>query len=119
MMKMNLMEINLHTQDDVTIVSARGSIDALTAGSLSDALMEQIEAGSTRLVADLSGVVYTSSAGLRAVLGAQKSIRARGGDLRLADVQPNVARVLKLSGFTSIFKIFDAPAEAIASFSRG
>ena len=111
------MEIKTNTQNDVTVVVVAGSIDALTAETLTNALLEQIQAGVTKLVADLGGVDYTSSAGLRSILGAQKDIRQNGGDLRLAAVQPNVEKVLKLSGFTSIFKIYDDAATAIASFS--
>ena len=111
------MEINTSTQDDVTVVSVAGSIDALTAETLTNALLEQVQAGVTRLVTDLSGVEYTSSAGLRSILGAQKEIRNNGGDLRLAGVQPNVLKVLKLSGFTSIFKTFDDTNAAVASFN--
>jgi anti-anti-sigma factor len=112
------MEIKVTQQDKVTIVSAIGSIDALTAETLLNALIEQVNAGALYLIADLSGVDYTSSAGLRAILGAQKEIRQQGGDLRLAGVQPVVLKVLKLSGFTNIFKMFDDVSTAIASFSE-
>ena len=110
------METNTQIQDEVTVVSVTGSIDALTAETVTQALLAQIQDGVTELVADLSGVDYTSSAGLRSILSAQKEIRQNGGDLRLAGVQPNVLKVLKLSGFTSIFKTFDDTAAAVASF---
>jgi anti-anti-sigma factor len=111
------MDVNTHQEDNVSIVSVSGSIDALTYEHLQLALTDQIHAGARNLVADLSGVDYTSSAGLRAILSAQKEIRSEGGDLRLAGVQPNVLKVLKLSGFTSIFKIYDDVPAAVASFS--
>ena len=110
------MEINTHQEDSVTVVSVTGSIDALTYEALLQALSEQIRGGVRHLVADLGDVSYTSSAGLRALLSAQKEIRQQGGDLRLAGVQPNVLKVLKLSGFTSIIKIYDDTPSAVASF---
>jgi anti-anti-sigma factor len=110
------MEITTRQQDNVTVVSVSGSIDALTYENLLRALTDQVHAGAHSLVADLSGVDYTSSAGLRALLSAQKEIRQEGGDLRLAGVQPNVLKVLKLSGFTSIIKIYDDTPAAVASF---
>lgn len=112
------MQINAETHNQVRVLTIAGSIDALTAEQLQTALMDEINAGQTRLIADLGGVDYTSSAGLRAILGAQKEIRALGGDLRLANVQPNVLKVLKLSGFTSIFKTFDDTGAAIVSFNQ-
>lgn len=110
------MEFETTTQDDVTVVSISGSIDALTAESVLNALLEPITSGETRLVTDLSGVDYTSSAGLRVILAAQKEIRQKGGDLRLAGAQPMVQRQLELTRFTSIIKIYDDAGTAVASF---
>lgn len=111
------MEISTKTENDVSIVSASGRIDTLTYELLLAALTDRIRAGARSLVVDLGGVDYTSSAGLRAILSAQKEVRGEGGDLRLAAVQPDVLRVFKLSGFTSIFKIYDTVEAAVASFA--
>jgi anti-sigma B factor antagonist len=62
-------------------------------------------------------VLYTSSAGLRALLATVKDARSRGGDLRLAAVNPAVRKVLDLSGFTSILKVYDEVDEAVASYA--
>jgi anti-sigma B factor antagonist len=45
-----------------------------------------------------------------------KETRQRGGDLRLAAVQPDVRRVLDLAGFTHILKLYGDIDEAVASF---
>ncbi len=111
------MDITVEHREDVTVVSIVGSVDALTAGTLINALSTQISQGNTRLVADLSQVDYTSSAGLRAILGALKDTRQQGGDFRLAGVQKHVRRVLDLSGFTSILKFYPDVESAVASFA--
>ncbi len=99
-----------------SIVRISGSVDGLTADTLQSMLRDTVEAGSPRLVGDMSGVEYTSSAGLRALLATLKLTRQRGGDFRLAGVQPNVLKVLDLSGFTSILKLYPSVDAAIASF---
>jgi anti-sigma B factor antagonist len=111
------MEITAETSTDVTIVSISGTVDSGTAAALATSLREHAGDGGSRLVADLAGVDYMSSAGLRALLETVKEARQRGGDLRLANVQPNVLRVLDLSGFTKILKVFPDVAAATASFS--
>jgi anti-anti-sigma factor len=111
------MEINDYQISEVTVIALDGSIDALTAPGIAGHIGEVIRRGEIKLVADLSGVDYTSSAGLRVLLGAVKETRAQGGDLRLAEVQPDVMKVLKLSGFTNILKIYDRLDAAVASFS--
>ena len=110
------MESSAERVGDVALVRITGSVDGLTADALQSVFVQQIDAGTPRLVAELSGVDYTSSAGLRALLGTLKLARQRGGDLRLAAVTPAVRRVLELSGFTSILKLFPDAVAAIASF---
>jgi anti-sigma B factor antagonist len=111
------MNIAIEQQDETTVVRITGSIDGLTADTLLTTLNEQVEQGSTRLVADLSGVDYTSSAGLRALLATVKTVRQQGGDFRLAAVHPPVYRVLELCGFTSILKLYGDVDTAVASFA--
>lgn len=110
------MQITLTRQDSIAVLSIAGSVDSLTADQLTEALGEQLRAGHARLVVDFCEVYYTSSAGLRSLLGTLKDCRRQGGDLRMAAVQPAVLRVLSLSGFASIIKLFDDVALAVASY---
>ncbi len=112
------MQISITQQDHVTIVAVTGSIDALTADTLVTALLDEVGAGRTRLVAHFGAVEYTSSAGLRVLLSTLKEARQRGGDLRISDIRPNVRQVLELSGFTSILKCFADVDSAVASFAN-
>jgi anti-anti-sigma factor len=111
------MEIKNKQVDGVTIITLAGSIDGMTAPGITEFIQEQIAKGNTKLVADLSGVAYTSSAGLRVLLGAIKETRAQSGDLRLIGVQHDVLKVLNLSGFTNILKMFNTVDVAVASYS--
>ena len=107
------MDVTFEELGGTTVARIAGSVDGLTAETLQGALKNQIDEGRVRLVADLSGVDYTSSAGLRALLATLKATRQQGGDFRLAAVQPHVLKVLELSGFTSILKLYpDVPAMA-------
>ena len=110
------MDVTFEEQGSIVVARIAGSVDGLTAETLQGALKMQVDEGRVHLVGDLSGVSYTSSAGLRALLATLKAARQQGGDLRLAAVQPQVLKVLDLSGFTSILKLYgDVPA-AVASF---
>jgi len=111
------MDVTVERHGEIAVVLVSGSIDANTAPDLATALSGQIQQGSTRLVADFSAVAYTSSAGLRALLGTLKEARLNGGDFRLAAVRPGVFRVLELSGFTSILKYFPDVQGAVESFA--
>ena len=112
------MDVTTNDVGTVTVVTIVGSVDGLTAGALQTALEGQIHGGKARLVADFTAVDYASSAGLRTLLAAMKEARRAGGDFRLAAVRPDVLRVLELSGFTSILKLFPGTDEAVASYGQ-
>jgi anti-anti-sigma factor len=112
------MEVTAELLGHTTVVRVVGSVDGLTADTLTGALQSHVDEGRIRLVCDLSGVEYTSSAGLRALLGTLKAARQQGGDFRLAAVQPGVHRILELSGFTSILKLYGDVDTAVASFAE-
>lgn len=111
------MDIRIQPRDGIAIVAISGSVDGLTAETLLSTLQSHVEDGHTRLVVDLAAVEYTSSAGLRALLATVKEARRRGGDLRLAQINPNVRKVLELSGFVTILKIFAEVDEAVESYA--
>ena len=111
------MNIEIHQHNATTVIAVIGSVDGLTAPALLAEFHACVTAGSVRLVADLRGVDYTSSAGLRALLATMKETRVQGGDLRLSNVTPHVLKVLELSGFTSIMKLYDDIDAAVASYA--
>jgi len=112
------MELSVKDVGEVTVATVVGSIDGLTAGALQDALEEQVRGGRIRLAMDFSAVDYTSSAGLRTLLAVVKEARRAGGDFRLGAVRPDVNRVLEISGFTSILKLFPGIDDAVASYGQ-
>lgn len=111
------MELTIQQQGPVAVVAIAGSLDALSAEEVTKFLSAQVSGGITRLVTDFALVDYVSSAGLRTLLATLKEARQLGGDLRLAAIQPSVRKVLDLSGFTSILKVYPSVEAAVASFT--
>jgi anti-sigma B factor antagonist len=112
------METSVEQLGVVFTVHIAGSVDGLTAEPLQQVFTHELEAGHHQLVADFGAVDYTSSAGLRVLLSTVKRARSGGGDLRLAGPNPDVRKVLDLSGFTSILKTFETVDDAVKSFGR-
>ena len=111
------MEISTKDLKRVTLVAPVGRIDHQTAPALQKTLDDLINNGHFKIVIDMSGVSYISSAGLRVLLGARKAVkRWNRGDLRLSGLQPYVKDTMELVGFTRIFSIFDDPIEAVGGF---
>ncbi len=111
------MKTEVSQQSDVTVITVRETVDALTAPELTRLLSEQISNGHCNLIVDLTGVEFMSSAGLRTLLGAVKESRTNGGDLRIASTNPGIDKVLKMSGFHNIAKVFTSTGDALTSFA--
>ena len=112
---MRSFDLSTRELGSVTVVEVSGSVDAVTAPRLAEALDAALAAGRAQLVVDLGGVGYASSAALRTLLAGVKGARGAGGDLRLAAVTPEVAKVFELAGFDGIVQRFaDAEAAAVS-----
>ena len=111
------MDITSQERDGVTVVAARGDINAAGCARLERELVSRIEAGKRRLVLDLGDVRYVSSAGLRVFLIATRRI---GGDglFVLARPTPPVRGVLELAGFLSVVKV-ETDVDAAVAAARG
>lgn len=112
------MEISAKPEGSVTIVSIVGNLDVATSPQVNEFLSGQLKTGHAKMVVDFGQLAYLSSAGLRVLLTAVKEARRQGGDLRLAAVQSEeVSKVLRMSGFSNIFKVYADLATAVASFA--
>ncbi len=111
------METTVTSRGDVTVVVLGGTIDAVNAFSVSETFNKQIEEGRKQLVVDLGRVIYLSSAGIASLLSGLKDAREGGGDLRVANAQKNVHRVLELAGITEIAKFFSSVESAVKSYA--
>lgn len=108
------MELSTRHEANTTIVSVQGRVDTSTAPELETYLTKGVDPTPGTLIIDLAGVKYISSAGLRVVLLMAKKLKASGGELVLAGLEGAVKEVFEISGFYSIFKIFETAEAALA-----
>jgi anti-sigma B factor antagonist len=88
-------------------------LDVLTSNEFSDALLSNLSDGA-RLVLDLSEVEFIDSSGLGKIIGALRSFRDRGGDMRICGAQPTVSILFEMVRLSEIVGI-DADADAAAA----
>ena len=106
--------IEEQTQDQTSILTLNGRLDANTSPGFHEKLMATIATGASHVIVDLTEVVYLSSAGLRAFLAGAKKIAAQGR-LSLSGVRPHVAEVFEISGFDELFSFFPTLEQALKS----
>lgn len=110
------MNIEVQSFKRVELVTVSGRIDSSNAGDFDADLKNLTEEGKYQIVLNLSGVEYTSSAGLRALVATLRKCKEHKGDLRISAPSERVSEVLNLAGLTSLFKIFDDDTSAVGSF---
>jgi anti-sigma B factor antagonist len=108
-----LMDIRFSEEDDWTIVTVEGRMDTVSAPEFESKIQERIAEGVKRLVVDLSGLEYISSAGLRSILVAGKGASAAGGQLCCCGLKGVVKKVFDISGFTTLFPVYDSLEDAL------
>ncbi len=111
------MEITSTQYKHCDLVKVEGRIDSGTAPQFSEAVNAVIEAGRFRIVIDLAGVNFMSSAGLRVLVNAQKTCkRFNRGEVILTAVPANLMAAIDLAGFVPLFKFYDDILAAVGSF---
>ena len=83
-------------------IAVSGRVDTVTAPELEASLNF---GDATCVVIDLAGVPYMSSAGLRLLLAANKTMVGRGGELQIANLQDDVREVFDITGFSDILTL--------------
>ena len=84
-------------------VALQGRLDTVTAPELETELKTALE-GVTALVIDLSELEYISSAGLRVLLSAQKTMNKQG-EMKVIHVNETVMEIFEVTGFSDILTI--------------
>ena len=85
-------------------------------GQLHKLVTESLDSGHKQIVLNMSQVRYCGHKALSEMTSALKTIRARGGDLKLSNVPPTVRAVLEMTRLIKIYDTYDDEAAAIQSF---
>ena len=97
------MTIEIKRGTDEIGILLTGRLDTTTAPALEKTLRDDV-GEAARLVLDLKGLEYISSAGLRVLLAAQKKMQ-KVGSMKLVHVCEDVMEILEMTGFADILTI--------------
>ena len=108
------MESHVIETQGCSVLTLAGRMDASTAHILEEQGQALLDAGVKKLVIDLGGIVYMSSAGLRSVLLLQKAAKAAHCAVAFCAAQPMVVDVFRIAGFNRILTLYATRADALA-----
>jgi anti-sigma B factor antagonist len=111
------MEITTQEFKHCDMIAVKGRVDSSTAPQLAQALEAANDGGKYKLVVNMDGLEYMSSAGFRALLAAQRNCKKYNrGEVVLVSVPDRIREALELAGFTELFKTFDDSLTAVGHF---
>ena len=109
------MAIERYDEAGVAVLAPSGRIDTATAPDLEAEIGAAIDGGGRRLLVALADVPYISSGGLRVLLATAKRLREPGDGFALSTLAPEVERVMRLTGFSTILACHVTRDEGIAA----
>ncbi|VVB72922.1 STAS domain protein [uncultured archaeon] len=107
------MELREKDLGDIFVIEISGRMDTLNSKDLDAKLNNAIGRNMSKIIIDLTAVDYISSVGLRVLLASLKKQKANKRSLELANLQPFVRGVFKVTGLDKIFTIYSTQEEAI------
>lgn len=97
------MEITKTLNETALTIALQGRLDTSTAPILEAELSSSLE-GVTELVVDFEALEYISSAGLRVMLAAQKTM-SKQGTMKVIHVNDDIMEVFEITGFCDVLTI--------------
>ena len=110
-----MLKLGHYGKDGIEVVEVEGEIDMYTAPRLGELLIDLVSQGSYQLVVNLDKVGFLDSTGLGVLVGGLKRVRAHDGSLDLVCTQQRILKILKVTGLTEVFGIYETVDQAIAA----
>lgn len=107
------MDIELEDVDGITIATLFGELDGRTAPDVQEKLL-LLPQRQQKILLDMSGVSYISSAGLRALLMLYRQM-SNGQGVALAGLSENIRDIMSVTGFLDFFDDYATVDEGLAA----
>lgn len=111
---MSAMEVRERAVGSVVVVSLTGDLDSSTAPAVHERLQSVVHPDG-RVLVDLSGVPYMSSAGLRTMLLLYRQAQSVNTTVGLVGPSPDLRAMMAATGFLDFFTVDDTLAQGLAA----
>jgi anti-sigma B factor antagonist len=100
------LNITVKRVEQITLIEISGEIDGKTAPQAQAQILPLLEPG-CKMLLDMSGVDYMSSAGLRLMLSMHRQATANKGQLVLVGLSEEIKDTMAATGFLNFFAVGD------------
>ncbi len=107
------------SEGGVTIIDVKGDLAGQTADEMAQALTRLIAAGRRNIVLNLGGTDMISTQGIAQCVAAQKRLRERGGQLKIAGASTELRRIFDLVSLAQVIECHPEVRHAVDAFRSG
>jgi anti-sigma B factor antagonist len=97
-----MLDVTVSKQQHADVVTLVGELDGNSAPVAQERILSLAQP-EARIVLDMSGVTYMSSAGLRMLLLAYRTTTGNGGKVMLAGLSDDLKDTMSMTGFLEFF----------------
>jgi anti-sigma B factor antagonist len=114
-LKIRLLKVD--EAEGCLVMYLTGYIDTYNSNFFQKRVNRAIDSGFAKLIFHCGSLNYVSSTGIGSFTAFLKTVKPRGGDLVLLEIQPRVYEVFQLLGFSQFFNIKETLEDAKGFFS--
>lgn len=111
------MELAQERDAGTNVISPAGRVDGSNSAEFHEALMTALSDDDQRVILDMGGTDYISSAGLRVLLLIAQHLSANSTPFAVCSLATSVDEVFRISGFNQIITVFGTLDEAKAQLA--
>lgn len=109
-----MMQIEPTQFDKAVLLKVTGRMDAESAPEFEQACQRWIAQGERHLIAELNGLQYVSSMGLRSFLAVAQKLQSSSGSLILCGLHGLPRQVFEMTKLIGLFPVYESAQEALA-----
>ncbi len=100
----------------VNVIHLDGVLDINTVSDFESELKGLLSKGFFKIVLNMAGLTYISSAGYGVLMSTIKDVRRKRGDIKISNVRPDVFAVFQLLELPGLFHILKTEQDAVNEF---
>ena len=99
------MKVEIQEKDQMMVAQLAGRLDTAVSQEVSTQLQPLVDNADKTLVLDCKELEYISSSGLRILQKTMRSVMMKKGKFIIINVNPDIFKVLQMTGFTKFMTI--------------
>jgi len=112
------MRIECNKQNDVAVLSIKGSLDVSVQTKLKEKLYGIADSEQPDMVVDFTEVTFIDSSCLGVLVALTKKLREKKGDIKLVNLSEDVRSIFQITRLDRVFEIYADNQQAIDSYFK-